>query len=87
MVVNLLTVEKVEVLCIQEVFGGDFPSLLQTTLSHTMAPGSHGREAGFLFRNSVSDSPFLELRMHCPCVGECLRTQCASVRSVRPTQV
>ena len=61
----------------------------RTNLSHMMVPPrSRGREAGFLFRNGLcQDSPFLASRMHCPCAGEWLTTQCASVPFYVPMQV
>ena len=55
MLVNLLTDENVEVLCVQEVFGGDFPSLPPNQPFTCDGPtSSRGREAGFLFRSGVS---------------------------------
>ena len=84
----LLTDENVEVLCVQEVFAGDFPSLPQTNLSHMMVPPVlAGAKRVSCSEVVCQDSPFLESRMHCPCAGEWLTTQCASVRSMRPMQV
>ena len=81
MLVNLLTDENVDVLCVQEVFAGDFPSLLPNQPFTCDGPtSSRGREAGFLFRSGVSG---FASRMHCPCAGEWVTTQCASVRSVQ----
>ena len=55
MLVNLLTDENVEVLCVQEVFAGDFPSLPPNQpFTYDGPTSSRGREAGFLLRSGVS---------------------------------
>ena len=86
MLVNLLTNENVKVLCVHAVFAGDFSN--QTNLSHMMVllvlAGAERVSCSEVMRQ---DSPFLELRMHYPFVGEWLTTQCASVRSMRTIQV
>ena len=47
--------ENVEVLCVQEVYAGDFPSLPPNQPFTKDGPtSSRGREAGFLFRSGVS---------------------------------
>ena len=61
---------------------------LPTNRSYTMVPLVRaGAKPVSCSEMVCQDSPFLEFRMHCPCVGEFLGIQYAFVRSVRPTQV
>ena len=55
LLVNLMTDENVDVLCVQEVHAGDFPSLPPNQPFVYDGPvGSRGREAGFLVRSGVT---------------------------------
>ena len=57
MLSGILSAEEVDVLCIQEVFAGDFPRLLVNQPYSFDGPSeSRGREAGFLVHNGVSSA-------------------------------
>ena len=57
MLSGILSAEGVDVLCIQEVFAGDFPRLpVNQPCSYDGPSESRGREAGFLVQNGVSSA-------------------------------
>ena len=55
MLVRVLETERVDVMCVQKVFAGDFPRLLVNQPYWYDGPAnSRGRDSGFLVRSSVS---------------------------------
>ena len=52
---GILSAEGVDVLCIQEVFAGDFPRL-PVNYSYDGPSESRGHEAGFLVHNGISSA-------------------------------
>ena len=59
-------------------------SLRIISCNETVHPEFHNLLVADLRLLVCQDSTFLESRMHCPCAGDWLTNQCASVRSVRP---
>ena len=88
MLSGILSAKGVDVLCIQEVFAGDFPRLpVNQPYPYDGPSESRGCEAGFLVHNGVSSAEVPEFLILFQFGGESSQELCAFAHSTHLTRL